>query len=106
MAMRHSSWAVVLILAGCAAAQTSAPSPPRDVALSADSPVDDVLDTLDIRGKQLTDFTASVKLSDTDAALGSSSTRIGKMWLQRRSPTDARIRVSFDQKVSGTKMVN
>src|SRR3954471_24902643 len=109
-----ASFAASLMLAGCAVAQTPPPpagtapppppatadSTPKNVKLTADSPVDDVLDALDSRGKSLSDFPATVKLTDSDPALGRSSTRTGKMWLQRRSPTDARIRVSFEKKIA------
>src|SRR5437773_1308176 len=92
-----------ILLVGCAMGQAN---PPRDVTLNADSSADDVLDALDARGKQLTDFIASVKLSESDAATGSGSTRSGKLWLQRKSPTDARVRVTFLKKSSGEKMLD
>ncbi len=109
-------FAAMMMLAGCAMAQpapSSAPTPPpasAPVSTSTTQPhdasIDTVLDALDARGKQLTDMVANVKLSEADTALGLSSTRVGKMWLQRRSPTDARIRVSFDKKVTNDKSVD
>src|SRR3954453_20182488 len=66
--------------------------------LSADSSVDDILDALDARGKDLSDFTADVTLDDANAANGNNSTLSGKMWMQRLPGDDARLRVTFDHK--------
>src|SRR6476620_6173369 len=38
--------------------------------LTTESSVDDILDALDRRGKELNDFTANVTLADTDTAVG------------------------------------
>jgi len=71
--------------------------------LPADANVDQVLDALDQRGKSLKEFTADVKLTEeTEAALGGVATsRTGKVTFQRKGDEDARIRVVFDNKISG-----
>src|SRR5205823_12323434 len=60
--------------------------------------IDDVLDALDVRGKNLADFTATVKLTETDTALGNASERAGKVSLQRLDSNQDRMRVTFDTK--------
>jgi hypothetical protein len=95
---------LLAVAVGCTHAQpapattASATAAPQDKTLSTDSPVDDVLDALDARGKQLQDFTANVTLTDTDVATGNDSTLAGRMWMQRLSGDDARLRVVFDNK--------
>ena len=102
------------MLVGCASAQTSAPtatpsapssapasSGPR--AISASSEIDDILDALDRRGKDLSDFTADVSLNDVDMANGTESTLVGKIWMQKLDNDDARLRVTFDKKIVNGK---
>jgi outer membrane lipoprotein-sorting protein len=93
------TWLALSIIVGCASAQQqspdASPAPAGDVVLSADSSVDQILDALDARGDSLQDFTADVTLSDVDAATGGDTTRSGKIWMQRVSPDDARLRVLF-----------
>jgi outer membrane lipoprotein-sorting protein len=69
--------------------------------LSAQSSIDEILDALDVRGQNLTGFTADVKLAETDAATGDQSVRSGKVWYQSGPP--GRIRVYFDKKESNGK---
>src|SRR5881409_2596493 len=61
---------VLALAAGYATAQpaaTTTAAPAGDAKqLNVDSPVDDILDALDARGKDLKDFTAAVTLTDTD----------------------------------------
>ena len=64
--------------------------------LPEDAPTDQILDALDARGKDLKDFSADVKLTETDPALALSSTRAGKVWFQSKPDGDARMRVRFD----------
>ena len=112
-------WVIVAICAGCASAQQQPqqqPAPPSSPAPSAsaataaggalntDSPVDDILDALDRRGKELNDFTAVVTLADTDTALGNETKLTGKIWMQRLGADDARLRVSFDRKEVNDKV--
>jgi hypothetical protein len=85
----------------------AAPSPPpatapaAEPALAADASVDSILDALDRRGKTLKEFTASVRLNESDPALGISNVRVGQVWFQKKSENDARFRVVFDKKVQG-----
>lgn len=66
-------------------------------AISADSSVDSILDALDVRGQKLDGFVADVTLKEEDQ-IGLSSTRTGRVWYQRKSPEDARIRINFTQR--------
>ena len=86
---------------GCAHAQpATAPAPAADNQdLTVDASVDQILDALDRRGKELQDFTADVDLTDSDIATGSDSKLIGKIRMQRLGSDDSRIRVVFDKKV-------
>ena len=113
------SWVIVAMCAGCASAQQQQPaSPPATPApapaspapsvaggggLTADSSIDDILDALDRRGKELNDFTANVSLADTDPTLGNETKLTGKMWMQRLGSDDARLRVSFDRREANDK---
>src|SRR4051812_37986529 len=64
--------------------------------------VDQVLVALQSRGQNLNDFTADVKLSDTNAITLRESSRTGKVYFQRKPDGDARIRVTFETyKASG-----
>jgi hypothetical protein len=106
---------VLLALAGCAMAQSSssssppppagappagaAPAPARATdGLTAESPVDAILDALDARGKGLDDFTADVRLGESDPVTALDTTRIGTVKYQRQGQGDARLRVKFDKK--------
>jgi hypothetical protein len=82
-------------------APTSAPS---DSAASADdAKIDALLDRLDVRGKQLSDFSADLKLSTIDNTLGDESARLGTIAYQRRPDGTARLRVVFDKRILGDK---
>ncbi len=108
-----SGWLMVGICAGCASAGQpsqqpsappanpapgNAPAPAAGGALTPESSVDDILDALDRRGKELNDFTANVTLADTDTAVGNETKLSGQMWMQRLGQDDARLRVRFDRK--------
>src|SRR5579872_6493392 len=69
----------VLIFASITSAQTTQPQ-----ALSPKSTVDEILDALDSRGKDLQDFSAKVVLTDTDASTGESTTNTGTCIFQRK----------------------
>jgi hypothetical protein len=85
-------------LAGAA----TAPDPAPAIApLPPDASVDNVLDALDARGKDFSDLTADVKLSEIDPNLGTGKTHVGHLWLQRRSPDDATLHVMFDKTIDG-----
>lgn len=84
--------------AGPTSAQSTKPEAP------ADSSVDQILDALDARGKDLKSFTADLTLGEADAATGDETTRRGKFWYQADHNGSARIRVTFDTKVAGNKV--
>jgi outer membrane lipoprotein-sorting protein len=86
---------VVCILAGCAVAQESAPP----TSTTAVSEIDAILDRLDARGDSLKGFTADVLMAETDNTTGLSTTRIGKVWIQKLQDNNARMRVGFTKKV-------
>src|SRR5688572_871542 len=106
-------FAFALACAGCAMAETP-PMPGQpgagDVAggngggqLSADSSVDEILDALDRRGRDLKSFTADVRLTETDDTTALSSTRAGAVAFQNKGDGDARMRVVFDTKEDGSR---
>ncbi|MGD0388452.1 MAG: hypothetical protein ABSC42_05795 [Tepidisphaeraceae bacterium] len=76
----------------------------QSAALSAKSTVDQILDALDARGENLRDFSARVRLTDTDDSSGDSTINTGSVVLQRKGPGDARIRVAFTQRRLGDKI--
>jgi outer membrane lipoprotein-sorting protein len=101
---------LMLITASCAQAQVAAPPPaplinpvgtdaskPLDAAAS----LDQVLDALHDIGKDLKDFSADVKLTETDNSTQLSSTRSGKAVYQLKGEGDARLRVTFDKRNDG-----
>src|SRR5689334_7250124 len=102
-----------MLFAGCAAGQTNAPdgaaptqanpapvsparpgpqTPAPDAArqIPADASVDQVLDALDARGRDLRSFEADVTLAETLAAAGATTTRSGKAYYQLRPGGEAR----------------
>ena len=85
------------LVSGAACAQTPPPLINPVGSNVPDPAVDQALDALDARGKNLEDFTGEVVLTETDA-LGSDTQRMGKVWFQRLPNGDTRIRVSFDRK--------
>ncbi|MCY2953254.1 MAG: hypothetical protein NTU53_14935 [Planctomycetota bacterium] len=91
----------VLLLLGCscAVAQSPAPAP-----LSASSPLDQILDALDARGRNLNDFFADVSLSQSDTLGSGVSTLSGKVFYQSKPDADARMRVAFDTRKVGAKI--
>jgi len=89
-----------------AAAAAPVAAAPATGALTPDSPVDDILDALDRRGKELNDFTANVTLTDTDTALGNETKLTGVIRMQRLGADDARLRVNFDRKEVNDKVTN
>lgn len=90
-----------LICIGCTTTQAQT-SP-----LTLNSSVDEILDALDARGKNLKSFTADVKLAETSLLDGSTQTRGGNLLFQVKHNGDGRIRVNFDtlQKDEGKKPV-
>jgi outer membrane lipoprotein-sorting protein len=99
---------LLVAMAGFCTANCCAQTPPpliNPVGSAVAKPeVTDVLDALHDRGQSLQDFTADVTISEADA-LGSSTENSGKVSYQRLADGDARIRVSFDRKKIGDKVV-
>jgi hypothetical protein len=77
-------------LAGTAEAEVPVPNPP----------VDSVLEQLDQVGKSLHDFSARIKLIETDNTLLNETVRAGTVWFQKRPDGSARIRVLLDRRLS------
>jgi outer membrane lipoprotein-sorting protein len=92
-------WLIVLVFLSIAAGPTTRPD-----SLSTNSSVDEILDALDARGKSLRDFSADVKLTDSDNTTGDSTINTGVVLLQRKGEDDARIRVTFTRKQLGDKI--
>ena len=114
----------ILALAGtAAAAQQKAPNadappanaPPAKAApgqqrpqqqgapLSAKSSVDEILDALDARGRNLKAFIADVSLTEGDAALANEVTRTGRAAYQDLGDGQARLRVTFNDRDTGKR---
>ncbi|MGD1276375.1 MAG: hypothetical protein ABR964_04025 [Tepidisphaeraceae bacterium] len=100
--MRNGTCVILACLTvGCMAAAQPATQP---AALTATSGIDQILDALDARGHNLQDFTAVVRLSDTDNSTGDSAATDGKVLFQRKGDGDARIRVAFNKKERGDQI--
>jgi outer membrane lipoprotein-sorting protein len=69
-----------------------------EVPLGPESTLDNILDALDARGKDLQDFSADVAVHTTDDRTGQDTAQLGKVTFQRRGDGDSRIRVAFDKK--------
>lgn len=69
---------------------------PADGKLTADAGIDALLAALHRRGLDLTDFDADVKLADSDAATGSTTTRAGRVLYHKLAEGEARLRVTFE----------
>jgi outer membrane lipoprotein-sorting protein len=93
---------ILMFLTGCIA--TADPATTQSTALSSSSTVDQILDALDARGQNFNDFTATVKLTDTDNSTGDSTNNDGTVLFQRKPGGDARIRVTFTKKERGDKI--
>src|SRR5262245_34757841 len=65
--------------------------------LTKESPIDDILDALDARGREFKTFTANVSLAESATDFGDKTTRSGKVIYQDQGEGKARIRVSFDK---------
>ena len=68
--------------------------------LSESSSVDDILDALDARGRNLREFVADVALAEIDDATKFDMVRTGKVLFQKQKDDD-RIRVNFVDKAEG-----
>jgi hypothetical protein len=72
--------------------------PPRAVTITPASDLDSILDALNARGKDLTDFTCDVSLHTIDERTGQDTAQIGTVVFQNRPGGDSRIKVEFDKK--------
>ena len=97
------TWVMLLIAMGCARADAQAPAASNAVPLSPSSDIDQILDALDARGKNLNDFTAKVSKTDTDSNTGDELKLSGTIRMQRLPGDDARLRVLFDRKQRNDK---
>jgi hypothetical protein len=120
MRLTSGTFAAVLALAGCAlAAQKNpppakpgradppagnAPAQPKGGPLTAESGVDEILDALDARGRNLKSFRADVSLAEIDAAIASEVTRRGQALYQDQGDGQARLRVTFVERDTGTRV--
>jgi outer membrane lipoprotein-sorting protein len=96
---------LLVALICCTACSAVAAGPPTtQPQLTAASSIDDILDALDARGKNLRDFSASVKLNSVDNSIGSSTAETGTVYYQRKPGGDARIRVEFDRFDDGSRL--
>lgn len=84
---------------------TPAPSPKP---LTPGSGIDEILDALDARGRDLKAFTADVSLTEGDPTLANEVTRRGKVLYQDRGndKQGARLRVIFDKRETGKRSFN
>ncbi len=87
-----------IALAGSVLAQTQ---PTTQSAV--DPQIDQILDELHARGGTLKEFTADISETDTDAIMGNTTTKTGKVWYQIKPAGDVRMRILFDKKQVGNK---
>ena len=73
-------------------------------ALSPDSTVDEILDALDARGRNLKAFAADVSLTEGDATLANEVTRTGRAVYQDQGEGRARLRVTFNERDNGKRV--
>jgi outer membrane lipoprotein-sorting protein len=93
----------ILIATALAAFAPAAPAT-QPAAITPNSSVNDILDALDARGKDLSNFTAKVVLTDSDNSTGDATSNIGSVVLQRKGPDDARIEIVFTRQQRGDKL--
>jgi outer membrane lipoprotein-sorting protein len=68
-----------------------------------DPQIDQVLDSLQARGKTLKEFTADLRETDTDTIMGNTTTKTGKVWYQVKPNGDIRLLLLFNKKQVGEK---
>jgi hypothetical protein len=90
---------LALFTTSCATSVAAPPAKP----LALDSTVDEILDALDARGRDLKAFTADVSLSEGDETLANEVTRRGKVLYQDRGNGQARLRVVFAKRETGKR---
>jgi outer membrane lipoprotein-sorting protein len=82
----------MLFIANPAHAQTRPATQPNQS-------IDTWLDRLDARGKNLDNFTADLRLTETDNSTMLSTTRMGNVVFQRQKDGDARMKILFEKKI-------
>jgi hypothetical protein len=70
----------------------------KEVAISPASDLDTILDALNVRGQNLSDFSSDVVLHTIDMRTGQDTAQIGTVVFQNRKGGDSRIKVSFETK--------
>ncbi len=81
------------------------PAAGRAAALPENASVDQALDALHEVGVNLKGFTAEVRLSEVDPLSGDEFSRPGRVWYQSLGEGASRMRVVFDQKEQGGKIL-
>lgn len=84
---------MMMLVLSCSIARADVGAP-----LTPDSDLDTILDALNVRGKDLKDFTSDVAIHTADNRTGEDTAQIGKVTFQNKGEGDSRIRVSFDTK--------
>jgi hypothetical protein len=86
---------MMLTIIGCAVA---APEDMKGKKLTAETSVDDVLDAMDLAGRDLKGFDADVTLTEEDLVrTGQELKRSGKVWFQLLNEGSARVHILFDR---------
>jgi len=93
---------LVLTLIGCATAEVAIDM--KGTVLTADSSVEQTLDSLDQVGQGLKDFDAKVSMGQSDDVTGEDSKRTGRVCYQIVAEGSARVHVVFDKKIIGRKI--
>lgn len=75
-------------------------------AIAADADVERVLEQLDQVGKNLREFSAKVRLTETDNAMGNNTVRAGQAYFQKKADGSARMHITFDKRIVGNKIFN
>lgn len=99
----------LILFALCGSACVLAEQPPTATVspLTDESKIDDVLDALDVRGKNLKSLSADVAKTESDMALGEDpETRSGRLRYEKLADDNVRILASFDKVQTGDKVKN
>lgn len=90
---------MTLLLVRCKAAPLINEVGGTPPAAAADPSVDPVLQQLEEVGKNLKDFSAKLKLTETDNALGTETVRVGSVKFDKTANGGARVHVIFDMRI-------
>jgi hypothetical protein len=74
-------------------------SEPAGAAAGNGAGIDNVLGQLEQTGQNLKDFTAKIKLTETDNSLGTDNVRVGTVQFQKKPDGTARIHVLFNMRI-------